>query len=77
MAENQFNPDYDDNLECNECRCGYEERIAELQAKLDKHRKILDSWHIQYRAAMHATSLGLCKRVIKHAWEDEQALEGE
>ena len=37
-------------------------------------RKILKSYRIQYKAAMRATSLGLCKRVIKHALEDEQKL---
>lgn len=40
-------------------------------------KEVLDIWHIQFNAAMRATSLGLCKRIIKHAWEDEQALKGE
>ncbi len=34
--------------------------------------KILDSYHVQFKAAMRATSLGLCKKVIKHAFEDER-----
>lgn len=34
--------------------------------------KIIASYHIQFQAAMKATSLGLCKRVIKHALEDEK-----
>ena len=37
-------------------------------------RKILKSYRIQYTAAMRATSLGLCKRVIKHALENEEKL---
>ena len=38
--------------------------------------KILKSYRIQFKAAMRATSLGLCKRVVKHALEDEQKLKG-
>ncbi len=39
-------------------------------------RKILKSYRIQYIAAMRVTSLGLCKRVIKHALEDEKKFKG-
>ncbi len=39
-------------------------------------KKILRSYRIQYKAAMRATSLGLCKRVIKDALEDERKLKG-
>ena len=43
----------------------YKERNKQL-------RKILKSYRIQYMAAMRVTSLGLCKRIIKHALQDEQ-----
>lgn len=39
-------------------------------------KKMIFSYHTQYTAAMKATSLGLCKRIIKHALEDEQDLKG-
>ncbi len=45
-----------------------------LKRKNKRLRKILKSYRIQYQAAMRATSLGLCKRAIKHALEDEQKL---
>lgn len=37
-------------------------------------KKILYSYRTYYKAAMRATSLGLCKRVIKHATEDDQKI---
>lgn len=36
--------------------------------------KILYSYRTYYKAAMRATSLGLCKRVIKHATEDDRKI---
>ncbi len=47
-----------------------------LKEKNKLLRKILKSYRIQFKAAMRATSLGLCKRIIKHALEDEQKLKG-
>ena len=45
----------------------YKERNRQL-------RRIINSYHIQFKAAMRATSLGLCKRIIKHALEDERKI---
>lgn len=55
----------------------------QLQANLttanettERLEQILSSYHIQFGAAMRATSFGLCKRIIKHALEDERSLKG-
>lgn len=50
------------------------ESAKKLHAENERLTKILVSYHIQFQAAMRAQSLGLCKRVIKHALEDEQAI---
>ncbi len=47
-----------------------------LKRKNRRLKKMLHSYHTYFEAAMRATSLGLCKRVIKHALEDEQKLKG-
>lgn len=56
---------------------GSERENEQLQAKIKQLEKIIHSYHIQYKAAMKATSLGLCKRIIMHALDDEQSLKGE
>lgn len=48
--------------------------MNELQEELKILRLIIDSYHIQFNAAKRATSLGLCKRVIMHALDDERDL---
>lgn len=48
--------------------------IMKLEAGVERLRKILYSYRTYYKAAMRATSLGLCKRVIKHATEDDRKL---
>ena len=48
----------------------YEEKIAEVH-----HWRLastVKSYHIQFKAAMRATSWGLCKSAIRHALNDEQ-----
>jgi hypothetical protein len=50
------------SVECTNNCC--EKEISDLRALLTIYR-------IQCRAAMKARSLGLCKRVIKHAIEDD------
>lgn len=39
--------------------------------------RILQSYQTYFNAAMRATSLGLCKAVIKHAKEDEKRIREE
>ena len=48
--------------------------IKPFRAEVRLLKRIVDSFHTQFGAAMRATSLGLCKRVIKHALEDEREL---
>ncbi len=54
--------------------------MTNLEKKLKRRnrylRKVLYSYHTYFKAAMRATSLGLCKRAIKHALEDEKKLKG-
>ncbi len=50
--------------------------IVNLELQIEALRTILDSYRIQYTAAMRATSLGLCKRAIKHALEYERRQDG-
>ena len=51
-----------------------ERRLNKERTKCEKLEKIISSYHIQFKAAMRATSLGLCKSIIKHALEDEQKI---
>ena len=51
------------------------DEIYELKCKVIQLEKILRSYRIQYKSAMKAQSLGLCKRVIKHAIEDDRAIQ--
>jgi len=48
-----------------------------MKQKNKRLKKILHSYHTYFEAAMRATSLGLCKRAIKHALEDEQKIKEE
>ena len=48
-----------------------------MRTKKKKHsnlKRILEIYHIQFKAAMRAQSLGLCKKCIKHALDDEERL---
>ena len=49
-------------------------KTMKMKRKNKLLKKILKSYRIYYVAAMRATSLGLCKRAIKHALEDEQKI---
>ncbi len=51
-------------------------RNKRLRRKNKLLKKILYSYHVYFTAAMRATSLGLCKRSIKHALEDEKKFKG-
>lgn len=42
-----------------------------IGTELERLQKIVNSFRVQCTAAMKATSLGLCKRVIKHALDDD------
>ncbi len=42
--------------------------------KIEQLEKILFSYRTQARAAMKAQSLGLCKKVISHAFTDEKKI---
>jgi len=39
--------------------------------RIEKLERLLFSYRAQSEAAMRAPSLGLCKRIIKHAMEDD------
>ena len=39
-----------------------------------KLERIIYSYHTQFEAAMKAQSLGLCKKLIKHALDDDREL---
>ncbi len=55
----------EDNPEWEKCTRAFADLSQELQKKLD-------SFRVQCKAAMRAQSLGLCKRIIKHAIEDDE-----
>ncbi len=50
-------------------------KIKQLEAEVERLKKIKHSCAVQYKAAMRAKSLGLCKKVISHALTDIKALE--
>lgn len=45
-----------------------------VQKEVERLRHLVFTYRTQCRAAMKAQSLGLCKRVIKHALDDEKEL---
>jgi len=51
-----------------------QEDDLKMRAKLRQTEEILSSYRIQARAAMKAQSLGLCKKVISHAFTDEKKI---
>ncbi len=49
--------------------------IEKLGTETEALKAKLDSYRIYFTAAMRATSLGLCKRAIKHALEEERRMQ--
>ena len=51
---------------------GFEDKldVRKLFKEYEKQRCIINSYKVQCIAALKANSLGLCKRIIKHALED-------
>lgn len=51
-----------------------QENDLKLMARIRQLEEILSSYRIQTRAAMKTQSLGLCKKVISHAFTDEKKI---
>ena len=58
--------------------CEYVEKLQTENERLETTKelvkKILYSYKVQFSFAMKATSLGLCKKAIKHAIDDEKKI---